>query len=131
MARNNPIDLYIGQKLYNIRRQAGRSRIDVAAAIGVEPEQLREFETGTERVPAAVLLRLSQVFQLDVLEFFRGLPAKEPTRGATVTMVSETTEEAEAAALLRDFSRIRDQRARQVILSLVAGYADNEAATDG
>ncbi|MDR3571257.1 MAG: helix-turn-helix transcriptional regulator [Candidatus Pacebacteria bacterium] len=130
MAKNNPIDLYIGQKLYNIRRQAGRSRIDVAAAIDVEPEQLREFETGAERVPAAVLLRLSQVFQLDVLEFFRGLPAEEPTPGASVTMVSETTEEAEATALLRDFSRIRDQRARQVILSLVAGYAENEAASD-
>ena len=45
-------------------------------------------------------------------------------------MVSETTEEAEAAALLHDFSRIRDQKARQVILSLVAGYADNEGVSD-
>lgn len=112
-------------------RQAGRSRIDVGAAIGVQPEQLREFETGAERVPAAILLRLSQVFQFDVLEFFRGLPTTEPVHGASVAMVSETTKEAEAAALLHDFSRIRDQRARQVILSLIVGYAENEAATDG
>ena len=130
MTQRNPIDLHIGQKLYTIRQQAGRSRIDVAAAIGVQPEQLREFENGAERIPAAVLLRLSQVFQFDVLEFFRGLPAKEPTPGTSVTMVSETTEEAEAAALLHDFSRIRDQKARQVILSLVAGYADNEGVSD-
>lgn len=131
MVQRNPIDLYIGQKLYNTRQQAGRSRIDVAAAIGVQPEQLREFETGAERVPAAVLLRLSKVFQFDVLEFFRGLPKNEPAPDASMAIVSETTEEAEAAALLHDFSRIRDQRARQVILSLVAGYAENEAATDG
>ena len=128
--RQDAINLHIGQKLYNIRRQAGRSRIDVAAATGVQPEQLREFETGAERVPAAVLLRLSKMFQCDVLEFFRGLPTTEPAPDASVAMASETTEEAEAVALLRDFSRIRDQRARQVILSLVAGYAENEAASD-
>ena len=130
MVRQDAINLYIGQKLYEIRRQAGRSRIDVAAAIGVAPEQLREFETGAERVPADVLLRLSQVFQLDVLEFFRGLRGKEPTPGTSATMESETTEESEAAALLDNFSRIRDQRARQAILSLVAGYADNDNVKD-
>ncbi len=104
MVRQDAINLYIGQKLYEIRRQAGRSRIDVAAAIGVEPEQLREFETGAERVPAAVLLRLSKVLHVDVLAFFKGLPMKDPAPGASVAIVSETTEEAEAAALLHDFS---------------------------
>jgi hypothetical protein len=103
----------------------------VAAAISVQPEQLREFETGAERVPAAVLLRLSKLFQFDVLEFFRGLPTKEPVPGASMAMVSETTEEVDAAALLHDFSRIRDQKAKQVILSLVAGYAENEPPSDG
>ena len=114
----------------NLRNPAaGRTlRIDVAAAIDVRPEQLREFETGAERVPAAVLLRLSKLFQFDVLEFFRGLPPKERSPGASVAIVSETTEAAEAAALLHDFSRIRDQRARRVILSLVAGYAENRDA---
>jgi transcriptional regulator with XRE-family HTH domain len=130
MVRQDAINLYIGQKLYEIRRQAGRSRIDVAAAIGVEPERLREFETGGERVPAAVLLRLSKVLHIDVLAFFRGLPTKDPAPGASVAIVSETTEEAEATALLRDFSRIHDQRARQLILSLVAGYAENENAQE-
>jgi transcriptional regulator with XRE-family HTH domain len=130
IVRQDAIDLYVGQKIYEIRRQAGRSRIDVAAAIDVRPEQLREFETGAERVPAAVLLRLSKLFQFDVLEFFRGLPTKERSRGASVAIVSETTEAAEAAALLHDFSRIRDQRARRVILSLVAGYAENENAQE-
>ena len=131
MVRQDAINLYVGQKLCEIRRQAGRSRIDVAAAISVQPEQLREFETGAERVPAAVLLRLSKLFQFDVLEFFRGLPTKEPVPGASMAMVSETTEEVDAAALLHDFSRIRDQKAKQVILSLVAGYAENEPPSDG
>ena len=45
-------------------------------------------------------------------------------------MMSETTKEAEAAALVRDFLRIRDQKARQLILSLVAGYAENEGVSD-
>ena len=130
MVRQDAINLYVGQKLCEIRRQAGRSRIDVAAAISVQPEQLREFETGAERVPAAVLLRLSNVLHFDVLAFFRGLPAKEPAPGASVSIVSETTEESEAAALLHDFSRIRDQKARQLILSLVAGYAENENAQE-
>lgn len=128
MVRRNPIDLYVGQKLYTIRRQTGRSRIDVAAAIDVRPEQLREFEAGAERVPAAVLLRLSKVLHFDVLAFFRGLPANEPAPCASVAITSQTTEEVEVAALLRNFSRIRDQRARQVILTLVAGYAVNENA---
>ena len=92
MARQDGINLYIGQKLNEIRRQAGRSRIDVVVAIGVEPKQLRDFETGPERVPTAVLLRLSKVLNIDVLAFFRGLPTKEPAPGASVAIVSETRE---------------------------------------
>ena len=130
MVRQDAINLYVGQKLYEIRQQGGRSRIDVAAAIGVQPEQLRDFEIGAERVPAAVLLRLSKALHFDVLAFFKGLPANEPASCASVAIEAETTEEAEAAALLHDFSRVRDQKARQLILSLVAGYAENEIATE-
>ena len=90
MTQRNPIDLYIGQKLYKIRQQAGRSRTDVAAAIGVQPKQIREFETGAERVPAAVLLRLSKLFLFDVHEFFRGLSTTEQAPAASSAMMSET-----------------------------------------
>jgi transcriptional regulator with XRE-family HTH domain len=133
MIKQNFIDLFVGQKLYKFRKQAKRSRIDVAAAIGVQPETLLEFETGTERVPADVLLQLSKVLQCDVREFFSGLVSKGAASNATAVgavMASETTEEVEVATLLRNFSRVEDQKARSVILSLVAAYAENENAKD-
>lgn len=131
MVQQDALNLYVGQKLREIRRQAGRSRIEAAAAIGVQPEELRKFETGVERVPAAVLLHLSKAFQFDVLEFFRGVPAKERVSdSASVAMASQAAEGAEEAALLRNFSRIRSQSVRQTILSLVAGYAENETAKE-
>ena len=105
----------------------------MAAAIGVQPETLLEFETGTERVPADVLLQLSKVLQCDVREFFSGLVSKGAASNATAVgavMASETTEEVEVATLLRNFSRVEDQKARSVILSLVAAYAENENAKD-
>lgn len=59
MLQKNQIDLYIGQKLCDICKQAGLSRVDLADAIGIQPERLREIEAGMERVPAAVLFVLS------------------------------------------------------------------------
>lgn len=126
MVPQNVIDLFVGRKLYNIRQQAGRSRVEVATAIGVQPEKLREFETGAERIPAAVLLQLSEVLHCDVREFFKGLVHGELAVDASVAVMSETTEETEVATLVNNFARIHDKKARTVILSLVAAYVENE-----
>jgi transcriptional regulator with XRE-family HTH domain len=82
-SKATPMDRRIGRAIRNRRTGTGQKQIDVASAIGVTYQQLCKYETGTNRVSAATLIRLAEVLECqpgDILADATGASTAETTR---------------------------------------------------
>lgn len=64
------VGLQVGSRLRIRRQQAGLGRQELADALGVTERRLRDYEDGTARVSAAMLVRTAKVLGSTVLDFF-------------------------------------------------------------
>ncbi len=128
MTQPNFVDLRVGANLKAFRKQAGWKRVDLAVEIGIEPEKLHRFEEGLERISPQILMKLARVLQLEISDIFEGVVSTTPHQN---DRGPEAEGDREGATLVRNFRRIRDAKARAMILSFVAAYAENESANEG
>ena len=126
MKKTNAIDAYIGRKLSALRKQRHLTLSEVATAVGLAPEKLRDFEEGSERVPADILMRLSRVLRFEITELFGGIPSNLSANPPLAP--PDPPGDPEIGALLSDFRQIRDPQTRTLILSLVRAYLTSEKA---
>lgn len=66
-----PCGSFIGKQISSARAQRNLTRGDLGALLGISSEDVEHYETGVEAMPAGMLYRLSQVFDLPVTAFFR------------------------------------------------------------
>jgi len=71
-ARRSGADLAseVGSRLRARRQRAGLSRPELAKALGVSERQLHDYEDGTVRVSAAMLVRAAKMLGSTTLDFF-------------------------------------------------------------
>lgn len=127
----NEVDVFVGQRLRELRMLAGLSQSDVAAALGLTFQQLQKYERGFNRVSASRLFKLAQFFRVPVSVFFDGLDerARDAAGGTPQAEENETTlRSREALMLARYFQNIRDPQVRGAIRELAERCAD---AVDG
>lgn len=131
----NDVDVFVGQRLRELRMLAGLSQSDVAAALGLTFQQLQKYERGFNRVSSSRLFKLGQFFKVPVSVFFDGLEnranAGDADNGAQRSAESETTlGSREALMLARYFQSIPDPLIRASILELAercAGQIGSDA----
>ena len=70
----DPVDLHVGAKLRAFRKQRGVPQKALAEAVDVSFQQLHKYETGANRISAAVLYRLARRLAVPIDAFFEGLP---------------------------------------------------------
>jgi len=61
----------IGKQISFARAERNLTRQDLGVILGISSEQVEKYESGKEAMPAGLLYRLSEVFDLPVTEFFR------------------------------------------------------------
>jgi transcriptional regulator with XRE-family HTH domain len=132
----NEVDVFVGQRLRELRMLAGLSQSDVASALGLTFQQLQKYERGFNRVSASRLYKLAQFFRVPVSVFFEGLEqqraAHAETGEGTGGEESETTlRSREALMLARYFQNIRDPQIRGAIRELAERMADAGEALGG
>ena len=66
-----PSSTIIGKQISCARAERNLSRRDLGVILGITSEQVEKYETGVESMPAGMLYRLSQVFEVPVTAFFR------------------------------------------------------------
>lgn len=66
-----PCGAIIGKQISSARAQRNLTRRDLGALLGISSEEVEQYEAGVEAVPAGMLYRLSQVFDVPVTAFFR------------------------------------------------------------
>ncbi|MEO1421458.1 MAG: hypothetical protein AAFU66_10995, partial [Pseudomonadota bacterium] len=91
-------------------------------------QQIQKYETGANRVSAGRLFQIAQTLQIDVSHFFNGLSEVDH---ADEDDLAASASSRNVIDLVRNFSRIEDDRIRTAVLSLVRSLADKgEVAGD-
>jgi transcriptional regulator with XRE-family HTH domain len=108
------VDLHVGVRFRQIRKQRGLSQQAVAEALGLTFQQVQKYERGVNRISASKLYAASQILQVDVRYFFEGLAsgsdgAPAPDALTALGGAPGGIELAEA------FSRMRPSMQRQIL----------------
>jgi transcriptional regulator with XRE-family HTH domain len=89
----HPVDLHVGLRIRNRRRELGLSQGDLARALGITFQQVQKYERGSNRVSASRLLETGAALQTSIAYYFTGI---EPGNTDAVEAAGR------AAALLAD-----------------------------
>src|SRR5450755_3783219 len=71
---SGPVDNYVGSRVRMRRMTLGLSQAKLANNLGITFQQVQKYEKGTNRISASRLQALSEVLQVPVQFFFKGLP---------------------------------------------------------
>src|SRR3982751_4767160 len=61
--------LFLGHRLRRLRRDRQLSQTDMAQTLGISPSYLNHLERNQRPVTAALLLKLAELYEIDVREF--------------------------------------------------------------
>ena len=115
------IDAHVGRRLRRKRRMAGLTQHEVAALVGVQPQQIQKYECGANQIYAARLFDLSAALGAPVSYFFEGL-ADAPTTAPEIG--EDLINRHETAALIQSIAAL-SPRARQALIKLAHDLAED------
>jgi transcriptional regulator with XRE-family HTH domain len=125
MKHPNAIDRRVGKRLQQLRLARGMDLLGLSSLIDVSAPRLLQFEEGRERISADLMRRLSKILNVSPSEFFSGFSRSGANGKEAMAEKGDFGEaQGEEQKLLRDFARVRDAKNRELILVLVAAYAE-------
>jgi len=68
----NDVDLQVSRNIRQYRKELGLTQVELAAEIGVTPQQVQKYESGASRVSASMLVVLADVMNLAIEDLFAG-----------------------------------------------------------
>ena len=74
----DPIDVYVGNRVCERRREKGITQAALAKSLGVTFQPVQQYETAESRISASRLYRLCQVLDVTPSYFFAGYPGSCP-----------------------------------------------------
>jgi transcriptional regulator with XRE-family HTH domain len=132
----NPVDRHVGSRVRTRRVHLGLSQEKLGDALGITFQQIQKYEKGSNRIGASRLQLASQVLGVPVNYFFdeapaNGLGAPGFAEAATPSYAPHGAagagRDADAAALLAAFRRVKDAKLRVRIVELVEAMASGGA----
>ena len=115
------MDVHFGQKMRarRVTMVPKVSQADVGDALGLTFQQIRKYENGTNRISAAMLVRIAAVLKVDVQYFFDELPrsAKNGKEIKTPVLI-EMSLATHGPALVEAFLNLKSNRLRGVVADL-------------
>ena len=121
----NLVDRQVGERMRRRRILLGLTQDQVADALGISYQQIQKYETGANRISAGRLAQIAEVLEVQPGWVFGAVEAADAPASSSRAVIE----------LVRNFSRIEDERVRAHLTALIrslAGQADMEqAAGDG
>lgn len=71
---SGPIDVYLGEKIKEARRQLGLSQTELGSSVGITFQQVQKYESGRNRMTVARVLQFCRTLKIDVAELLSGVP---------------------------------------------------------
>jgi transcriptional regulator with XRE-family HTH domain len=77
-------DARLGALLKELRKQAGISQMEIAAAIGVTFQQVQKYEKGSNRVAVSTLIAMCQALKVNASDVVAAVTGAEQSQEGTV-----------------------------------------------
>jgi transcriptional regulator with XRE-family HTH domain len=119
----NLVDRQVGERMRRRRILLGLTQDQVADALGISYQQIQKYETGANRISAGRLAQIAEVLEVQPGWFFGAVEAADAPASSSRAVIE----------LVRNFSRIEDERVRAHLTALIrslAGQADIEQAAE-
>jgi transcriptional regulator with XRE-family HTH domain len=113
------LDQLIGIRLKFFRELKDVSQDQLAAFLKISVDQVRQYESGNDRIPAKTLFALSNYFEIPLKSFFDETDGD----GCAVTSYQDLTNDdvilyEQMLKLIRAFMTVDDRETRDLIVSL-------------
>ena len=120
------VDRLVGDRIRRRRILMGLTQDQLGDALGISYQQIQKYETGANRVSAGRLYLIAESLEVSPGWFFD--PVKSDAS-------SDDFDELGSSRLLmefvRSFARIKDERLKSVLVSLVRAMVDEDYDEDG
>jgi transcriptional regulator with XRE-family HTH domain len=122
-SKNNTAELeaQIGERIRSRRIRAGVSQENLGKPLGITFQQIQKYEKGTNRVSAGRLLKIAEVLECNVMDFFEGLHDSRTSSGAEFSKFLATKEGIE---IVEAMMRIRTQQMRRTVIDIAEKLAE-------
>jgi transcriptional regulator with XRE-family HTH domain len=121
----DPVDVHVGKRIWQRRRELGLSRRALGELIGVGLKQVNKYETAINRVSGGRLYEIALALGVPVAWFFEGVDGEKSEIDAATDSTEDTANQQEIKALLASYHRVsRDVRSK--FLRLVRSIAEEE-----
>ena len=104
------VDAHIGERIRERRLLLGLSGRELAEMIGVTTQQVHKYETGVDRISAALLYLLAQALETPIPHFVEGFGGKQDPVRQRQRLLMEFT---------HSFRAIQDENHQQAIGDII------------
>lgn len=115
------LDALIGERVRSRRLQAKVSQCALGEAIGVTFQQIQKYETGANRIGCGRLLRIAQVLDCDVAEFYQGPGRRRTGAGTPFSRFLATRD---GVALIEAMLKIESPALRRTVIEIATKFAE-------
>jgi transcriptional regulator with XRE-family HTH domain len=122
-SKNNTAELeaQIGERIRSRRIRVGMSQEKLGTPLGVTFQQIQKYERGANRISAGRLLKVAEVLECDVTDFFEGLQRSRTRAAAEFSKFLSTKE---GVALVEAMLRIRNPQMRRTVIDIAEKLAE-------
>jgi transcriptional regulator with XRE-family HTH domain len=122
-SKNNTAELeaQIGERIRSRRIRAGVSQENLGKPLGVSFQQIQKYEKGANRVSAGRLLKIAEVLECNVTDFFEGL---QDSRTSSAAEFSKFLATKEGIAIVEAMLRIKTQEMRRTVIDIAEKLAE-------
>lgn len=121
----DPVDIHVGKKIWQRRREMGLSRRALGEVIGVGLKQVNKYETAMNRVSAGRLYEIALALSVPAAWFFEGIASELGEGDPMPEPVDDMADQQEVGALLAAYHQVPAE-VRSKFLRLVRSIADEE-----
>ena len=121
----DPVDIHVGKKIWQRRREMGLSRRALGEVIGVGLKQVNKYETAMNRVSAGRLYEIALALNVQAAWFFEGMEGEPGASDPTMETADGAADQQEVKALLASYHQVPAD-VRSKFLRLVRSIADED-----
>lgn len=115
------LDVLIGGRVRSRRLQARVSQSALGEALGVTFQQIHKYETGVNRIGCSRLLKIADVLECDVAEFYRSAGGRRTGAGTPFSKFLATKD---GVTLIEAMLKIENQAVRRAVIEIARKFAE-------
>src|SRR5882757_4108897 len=122
-SKNNTAELeaQIGERIRSRRIRGGVSQENLGKPLGITFQQIQKYEKGTNRVSAGRLVKIAEVLECDVMDFFEGL---QDSRTSAAAEFSKFLSTKEGIDIVEAMLRIKTKEMRRMVIDVAEKLAE-------